>query len=160
MRYQDVMAGNGKSPMRFYIATFGCQMNEYDTELVRSILIDAGYVLTEDELKADIIMLNTCSVRDNAHRKVFGNIHEIRHRRKGKPALFGILGCMATGLRKELLENKNLNLDFVVGPDSYKRLPAILEALRQMAEGGKAGGQWSELFCLLSSAFCLFSSRL
>ncbi|MBF0387673.1 MAG: tRNA (N6-isopentenyl adenosine(37)-C2)-methylthiotransferase MiaB, partial [Candidatus Omnitrophica bacterium] len=86
----------------------------------------AGYEFVSDEQEADIIMLNTCSVRENAHRKVYGNIHEIRHRRKGKPALIGILGCMATGLRKELLEDKALALDFVVGPDSYKRLPYII----------------------------------
>ncbi len=103
-------------------------MNEYDTEIVRSILSAAGYVFTQDDLDADIIMLNTCSVRENAHRKVYGHIHDLRHRRNGKPALIGILGCMATGLRQELIENKHLALDFVVGPDSYKRLPEILAA--------------------------------
>ena len=111
-------------------------MNEYDSELVKSILIDAGYEFTPDELAADIVMLNTCSVRENAHRKVYGNIHEIRHRRQGKAVLIGILGCMATGLRKELLEDKKLALDFVVGPDSYKRLPHILRALEQEHQQG------------------------
>ncbi|MBF0484915.1 MAG: tRNA (N6-isopentenyl adenosine(37)-C2)-methylthiotransferase MiaB [Candidatus Omnitrophica bacterium] len=110
-----------------FLQTFGCQMNEYDSELVRSILEDAGYSFAEAEEDADIIMLNTCSVRENAHRKVFGYIHEIRHRRQGKPVLIGILGCMATGLRDELLADKKLALDFVVGPDSYKRLPEILK---------------------------------
>ncbi len=111
---------------KVFLSTYGCQMNEYDTELVRTILSEAGYLFTEDELQADIIMLNTCSVRENAHRKVYGSIHDIRHRRQGRPVLIGILGCMATGLRRELLENKQLALDFVVGPDSYKRLPQIL----------------------------------
>ncbi len=114
---------------RVFLQTYGCQMNEYDSELVKSILIDAGYVFVADELLADIVMLNTCAVRENAHRKVYGNIHEIRHRRQGRPVLIGILGCMATGLRKELLEDKKLALDFVVGPDSYKRLPNILKEL-------------------------------
>jgi tRNA-2-methylthio-N6-dimethylallyladenosine synthase len=122
-----------------YLETYGCQMNEYDSELVRSILTDAGYVFTDDDLSADIIMLNTCSVRDTAHRKVFGYIHELRHRRakaNAKPALFGILGCMATSLRKELLTDKALALDFVIGPDSYKRLPKILKKVREeKAEG-------------------------
>jgi tRNA-2-methylthio-N6-dimethylallyladenosine synthase len=112
-----------------YITTYGCQMNEYDSELVRSILGSAGYGVVSDEVEADIILLNTCSVRENAHRKVYGNIHEIRHRRKGRPVVIGILGCMATGLRKELLEDKSLAIDLVVGPDSYKRLPEILKGL-------------------------------
>ena len=111
---------------KIFLETFGCQMNEYDSELVRSIMTDAGYTFTDDELEADIVMLNTCSVRENAHRKVYGNIHEIRHRRQGKPVLIGILGCMATGLRQQLIDDKHLALDFVVGPDSYKRLPQIL----------------------------------
>jgi tRNA-2-methylthio-N6-dimethylallyladenosine synthase len=110
-----------------FLETYGCQMNEYDSELVRSILTEQGYTFTEDELEADIVMLNTCSVRENAHRKVYGHIHEIRHRRQGKPVLIGILGCMATGLRQQLIDDKHLALDFVVGPDSYKRLPQILQ---------------------------------
>jgi tRNA-2-methylthio-N6-dimethylallyladenosine synthase len=112
---------------KVFLQTFGCQMNEYDSELVRSIMTEAGYAFTDDELEADIVMLNTCSVRENAHRKVYGNIHDIRHRRQGKPVLIGILGCMATGLRQQLLDDKHLALDFVVGPDSYKRLPQILQ---------------------------------
>jgi len=116
------------TPM-IYLETYGCQMNEYDSELVRAILSNAGYVFTDDDLSADIIMLNTCSVRDTAQRKVYGYLHELRYRRKGKPARFGILGCMATSLRRELLEDKALGLDFVVGPDSYKRLPEILKGV-------------------------------
>jgi tRNA-2-methylthio-N6-dimethylallyladenosine synthase len=112
-----------------FLQTFGCQMNESDSEIVRSILTAAGYVFVPDEAQADIVLLNTCSVRENAHRKVYGNIHEIRHRRGGRPVLIGILGCMATGLRKELLEDKSLALDLVVGPDSYKRLPEILASI-------------------------------
>ena len=114
---------------RIFLQTFGCQMNEYDSELVRAILTAAGYTFVVDELAADIVMLNTCSVRENAHRKVYGYIHELRHRRQGARVMIGILGCMATGLRQELLDNKELKLDFVVGPDSYKRLPDILQKL-------------------------------
>ncbi|VAX35420.1 tRNA-i(6)A37 methylthiotransferase [hydrothermal vent metagenome] len=111
------------------IQTFGCQMNEYDTELIRSILMKVGYVFVEDELSADIVMLNTCAVRENAHRKVYGRIHEIRHNRKkkdGGSVMIGILGCMATNLRTDLLEDKNLKIDFIAGPDSYKRLPDLI----------------------------------
>lgn len=117
--------------MNVLLRTFGCQMNEYDSELVRAILTEAGYAFTEDEQAADIVMLNTCSVRENAHRKVYAHVHDIRHRREGNLPLIGILGCMASGLRKELSENKNLHLDFVVGPDSYKRLPVILQEISE-----------------------------
>ena len=99
--------GFGKA---LYIATFGCQMNEYDTELVRGILAQAGYSFVENEAEADIVMLNTCSVRENAHRKVFGSIHDIRHRAKDRRVLIGILGCMATGVREELLKDKSFFL--------------------------------------------------
>lgn len=113
---------------KVFILTYGCQMNEYDTELVRSILKDAGYEIIDDELKADVVLLNTCSVRETAHRKVYGYIHDLRFRRKGRPFLMGILGCMATGLKKELLEDKSLKIDIVAGPDSYKKLPDLLQA--------------------------------
>ncbi len=130
-----------KQDKRICLITYGCQMNEYDTEIVRSILSAAGYVFTQDDLEADIIMLNTCSVRENAHRKVYGHIHDFRHRRQGKPVLIGILGCMATGLRQELIENKHLALDFVVGPDSYKRLPAILAQIGSPAGAASEEGK-------------------
>ncbi len=119
-------------------------MNEYDSELVRAILIEAGYVFVDDEAAADIVLLNTCSVRENAHRKVYGHVHEIRHRRQGRPVVIGILGCMATGLRKELIEDKALALDVVAGPDSYKRLPGLLaSALAAGCQSGHARDQHS-----------------
>ena len=99
-----------------YIETYGCQMNEYDTELVRSILSKNGYSFVEDELSADVVMLNTCAIRENAHRKVYGRIHEIKHKRsvgtglKPVRTIIGILGCMATNLRTELLENRNFKI--------------------------------------------------
>jgi tRNA-2-methylthio-N6-dimethylallyladenosine synthase len=121
---------------KVFLSTYGCQMNEYDSELVRAILGEAGYSFVENDVEADIVLLNTCSVRGNAHRKVYGQIHEIRHRRQGKPVIMGILGCMATGLREELLKNKSLALDLVVGPDSYKRLPQILKDVAQGRSDG------------------------
>jgi tRNA-2-methylthio-N6-dimethylallyladenosine synthase len=108
-------------------------MNEYDTELVRSILARAGYEFVRDELSADVVMLNTCAIRENAHRKVYGRVHEIKHLRNGSASAvkIGILGCMATNLRTDLLENKHLDIDFIAGPDSYKRLPDLIaEAFR------------------------------
>jgi tRNA-2-methylthio-N6-dimethylallyladenosine synthase len=112
---------------KVYIETYGCQMNEYDTELVRAVLTDNKYQIINNEQDADIIMLNTCSVRENANRKVYNRIHTLRQIRNGSPVLIGILGCMATDFRKNLLDNTGLKLDFVIGPDSYKRLPNLLE---------------------------------
>ena len=112
---------------KIYLRTFGCQMNEYDTELVRSILTKEDYTIVNDETEADIVLLNTCSVRENAHRKVFGNVHSVRHKRNGNPVMIGILGCMASGLREDLLNDRHLNIDFIAGPDSYKRLPKLIE---------------------------------
>ena len=129
---------------KIFIETYGCQMNEYDTELVKAILTKADYSFTNDELTADIVMLNTCAIREHAHRKVFGRIHEILHKRRTKDEgrgtsivhhpssigkhrpIIGILGCMATNLRSELLENESLEIDFIAGPDSYKRLPQLI----------------------------------
>jgi len=111
---------------KVFVETYGCQMNEYDTELIRSILMQAGYGFVESELEADVVMLNTCAVRENANRKVYGKVHAIRHKRNGKSVVIGILGCMATNLRKDLLDDKNLKIDFIAGPDSYKRLPELI----------------------------------
>ena len=119
---------------KVYIETYGCQMNEYDTELVRAVLRKEDYQLVELEQEADIVMLNTCSVRENANRKVYNRIHTLRHSRNGDPVLIGVLGCMATNFRKDLLENRNLKLDFVVGPDSYKRLPQLLKTVQETGE--------------------------
>lgn len=112
-----------------FLETYGCQMNEYDTELIRSILAKADYAFVTDERKADVVMLNTCSIRENADRKVYGRIHAIKHqfREEGQPRpLIGILGCMATNFRKALLENPSLDIDFIAGPDSYKHLPTLI----------------------------------
>ncbi len=120
---------------KVYVETYGCQMNEYDTELVRSILLAENYQMVDQENQADIVMLNTCSVRENANRKVYNRIHTIRHNRNGDPVLIGVLGCMATNFRKRLLEDKQLGLDFVVGPDSYKRLPQLIKEVEQGGDG-------------------------
>ncbi len=136
---------------KVFIETYGCQMNEYDSELVKSILNKEGYSFVPNELEADIVMLNTCAIREHAHTKVFNRIHEIHSKRKKnaavtrdtrhvtntsneqratsnkpQPVLIGILGCMATNLRQELFENKKLKIDFIAGPDSYKRLPQLI----------------------------------
>ncbi|MBI5149584.1 MAG: tRNA (N6-isopentenyl adenosine(37)-C2)-methylthiotransferase MiaB [Candidatus Omnitrophica bacterium] len=125
--------------MKIFLETYGCQMNSYDSELVCSILAKANYALVPKEEEADVVLLNTCAIREHAHQKVYNRIHEIKraHKRGQGPGtrdqkpLIGILGCMATNLRTDLLENRRLDIDFIAGPDSYKRLPALIEQAMQ-----------------------------
>lgn len=113
---------------KVFIETYGCQMNVYDSEIVKSVLLKNGYELTDSEQEADVVLLNTCSVRENANKKVFNRINNIQRQRNGNGKVrIGILGCMATNFRKQLLENPKLPIDFIAGPDSYKRLPQLLE---------------------------------
>jgi len=112
---------------KVFIETYGCQMNMYDTELIKSILISNQFGLTEKESDADIVMLNTCSVRDNANRKIQNRVHEIKKAKKN--TMIGVLGCMATNFKTELLENKSFPIDFIAGPDSYKTLPTLINSL-------------------------------
>jgi len=118
----------GKSPkkLRVLLRTFGCQMNEYDSEVIRAILGQEGYTFCDSPQDADIVILNTCAVRETAHRKVIGHIHALHHLRKDKPVVLGILGCMATNMHEELLSNTALKINFIAGPDSYRRLPELL----------------------------------
>ncbi len=125
--YTQTQVSNEGGPT-VYIETYGCQMNEYDTELIKTILKNHQYAITQDEVRADIVMLNTCSVRDNANRKIFNRVHEIRNRRPDRKILVGVLGCMATNFKTQLLDNNKLKIDFIAGPDSYKQLPKLIEA--------------------------------
>ena len=109
-----------------YIETFGCQMNEYDTELVRSILKAHGYSFTDSPQTADIVLLNTCAIRENAHNKVYGHLGALKPIKQEKGLLIGVLGCMAQNLKKELLAEDSV-IDILAGPDSYRSLPALLE---------------------------------
>ena len=119
---------------KVYIETYGCQMNEYDTELVKTILKKNDFDFTERPEEAQIILLNTCSVRENAHEKVHQRLSVFRQlRRKNKDLVMGVLGCMAQNLRKELLE-KEIGVDIVAGPDSYKKLPEMLRHVHETGE--------------------------
>ena len=112
-----------------YIETYGCQMNVNDTEVIFAILAKAGYERTEQMEEADLVMANTCSVRDNAEQRIWGRIEAFNQARKKKPEmLVGIVGCMAERLKDKLLETKKV--DLVVGPDAYRSLPRLLEAVR------------------------------
>ena len=111
---------------KVYIETYGCQMNVNDSEVVLSILKDAGYALTENIEDASLILANTCSIRDNAEQRIWGRIDQFRLQKKSRPdVIIGILGCMAERLKEKLLEK----VDLVAGPDSYRSLPQLLEAV-------------------------------
>ena len=114
---------------KVYIETYGCQMNVADTEVIFSILEKAGYSRTESMDGADLILANTCSIRDNAEQRIWGRIEQFNLARRRRPgALVGIVGCMAERLKDSLLDTGKV--DIVAGPDSYRHLPALLEAVR------------------------------
>lgn len=110
-----------------YIETYGCQMNVADSELIMGILKDKGFELTTDLKSADVILLNTCSVRDNAEQRIYGRLGNLKKVKERKPStIIGILGCMAERLREDLIEKKQV-VDIVVGPDEYRRLPEFID---------------------------------
>ncbi len=125
---------------KVYIETYGCQMNVADTEIVFSILEKAGYSRTENIDEADVIMANTCSIRDNAEQRIWGRIDVFNLQKRSRPdVVVGILGCMAERLKEALLESGKV--DVVAGPDAYRNLPDLLTAV--------AGGQ-TQIDVLLS----------
>lgn len=112
-------------PYQVFIETFGCQMNEYDTELVRSLLTKNGFAFTGDQSQADVVLMNTCAIRENAHNKVYGHLGECRVLKRERKVVVGVLGCMAQNLKKELMESDPV-IDVLVGPDGYRQLPELL----------------------------------
>ena len=114
------------SKSRIYIETYGCHMNFADTEIVLGILKDNGYEVTKEIKHADVVLLNTCSVRDNAEQRIYGRLGNISNLKNVNPNLVvGILGCMAERLRRDLIDEKKI-IDLVVGPDEYRRLPEYI----------------------------------
>lgn len=113
---------------KVYIETYGCQMNVVDSEIIVSVLQKAGWAYTESIEEADLILANTCSIRDNAEQRVWGRIDVFRLQKKKRAGvLVGIVGCMAERLKDKLLDSKVV--DLVAGPDAYRRLPQMLEAI-------------------------------
>ena len=120
---------------KVFIETYGCQMNVNDSEVVASILKANGYEITEELNQADVVLVNTCSIRENAETRVFGRLNNFKQYKKRKPSLLvGVLGCMAERLKESLLEDQRA-VDLVVGPDAYRELPVLLRA----AEDGQKG---------------------
>jgi tRNA-2-methylthio-N6-dimethylallyladenosine synthase len=124
------------STNKVYIETYGCQMNEYDSEIVRGILAARGHTFTDNPETADVIFLNTCSVRENAHNKVKRRIDSLKALlRQREDVVIGVLGCMAQMLKEELLAD-GLGVDIIAGPDSYRRLPELLAKVTNSGEPG------------------------
>src|SRR5215475_13781201 len=111
---------------RFYIESYGCQMNFADSEIVASILNKEGFGATRNVEEADLIFVNTCSIREKAEQTVRKRLTEFRKVKEAKPGmLIGVLGCMAERLKAKFLEEEKL-VDIVVGPDAYRSLPSLI----------------------------------
>jgi tRNA-2-methylthio-N6-dimethylallyladenosine synthase len=124
--------GDGR---KLYIESYGCQMNFADSEIVASILADTGFETTGDYHQADVIFINTCSIRENAEQRVRNRLSQFGVEKRRNPKLIvGVLGCMAERLKAKFLEEEKL-VDVVVGPDAYRDLPQLIS---QVEEGHKA----------------------
>lgn len=125
----------GQIRKNLYIESYGCAMNFADSEVVATILAENGYVTTNTEADADVILINTCSIRDNAEQRIRHRLEHLRaNKRRNNELVIGILGCMAERLKKNLLEEEKL-VDIVAGPDAYRDLPKLLE---EVNEGSKS----------------------
>jgi len=126
---------------RVLIETYGCQMNVNDSEVVLAILSKVGYVLCKEASEADLVLINTCAIRDNAEQRILGRLDIYRQMKlKRRRLLVGVIGCMAERLKEKLLEHPAV--DLVAGPDAYRDLPRLLEGLR--------GGEGKQINTLLS----------
>lgn len=123
---------------RVNLQTFGCQMNEYDSELVGSILGGDGYAFTPQETDADIILFNTCAIRETAHTRIYARLGALQNEKRERDSLVvGVLGCMAQNLKEDLLLRFPA-IDFICGPDAYRQLPALIDSARGRRERGAA----------------------
>jgi tRNA-2-methylthio-N6-dimethylallyladenosine synthase len=120
-------------PRKFYIESYGCAMNFADSEVVASILQGSGFSVTKDFTEANLVLINTCSIREKAEQTIRSRLHIFRQAKKANPSmLIAVLGCMAERLKSKFLEEEKL-VDLVVGPDAYRTLPFLIEE----AEGGQ-----------------------
>ena len=131
----DAEVNSNKKQRKLLLESYGCQMNFSDSEIVASILAKEGFSTTRDPEEADVVLLNTCAIRDNAEQRIRGRLDYLRSVKKRKPDMqIGVLGCMAERLREKLLDEEKL-VDMVVGPDAYRDLPNLID---KVDEGQKA----------------------
>jgi len=118
---------NGKSPRKVHLRTFGCQMNEYDSEVMAGLFELDGWIITDNESEADVIILNTCSVRQHAEDRVWGALYDLRERAEREPSLIiGVCGCMAQGRAKDIARNCP-HVRLIAGTHAFSRLPELVE---------------------------------
>ena len=116
-----------KEKKKVYIETYGCQMNFSDSEIVASLMQDDGYEIIDESKEADVVFVNTCSIRDHAEQRVLKRLRELKSLKTKNPFVkIGVLGCMAERLQQKLLEEEE-SVDLIVGPDAYRSLPSLLE---------------------------------
>ena len=124
----NIDLGNFGEGKKFFVRTYGCQMNEHDSEKIRGMLLSAGFIPCDNIMDADVIILNTCAIRENAHDKVFGFLGVLKHIKQSKDIIIGICGCMA---QEEVVINEILNkykqVDFVCGTHNLDNLLTILK---------------------------------
>jgi len=129
---QDPILSNGR---KLYIESYGCQMNFSDSEIVASILLDKGFETTKNYQEADVVFINTCSIRENAEQRVRNRLKEFEAAKAKNPGMIvGVLGCMAERLKSKFLEEEKL-VDVVVGPDAYRDLANLID---KVDDGAKA----------------------
>ncbi len=129
------VANHVNAARKLYVETYGCLMNTNDSEIVKGIMHTSGYAMTDKPDDADVILLNTCAIRDNAEKKIHERLKHLKfYKRRRGDLVVGILGCMAERMREELVVQKNI-VDLVIGPDEYRALPDLVEK----AFGGEKG---------------------
>ena len=131
----DMLPTGQSTGRKLYIESYGCQMNFSDSEIVASILLDNGFETTRDYKEADVVFINTCSIRENAEQRVRNRLKEFESAKAKNPGMIvGVLGCMAERLKSKFLEEEKL-VDVVVGPDAYRDLPNLID---KVDDGSKA----------------------
>lgn len=124
-----------KRTKSIYLETYGCQMNLADSEVVLGIMDRHGYEVIPDISRADVVLVNTCAVRDHAEQRVLGRISQFKRYKRANPGVVvGVLGCMAERLKSRLMDEESI-VDLVVGPDEYRRLPELLEGAMSGEKG-------------------------
>ena len=128
-----MVEGKKENSKKLFLESYGCQMNFSDSEVVASILSENGFDTTNNSEEADLVLINTCSIRENAEQRVRNRLKQYNKRKKKNPSLMiGVLGCMAERLKQKFLEEEKL-VDIVAGPDAYRALPGLIEEV----EGGQ-----------------------
>ena len=121
----------GAMRQRIYMETYGCQMNVADSELMLGQLSRAGFDRVGEPADADVILVNTCAIREHAEQRIYGRLGELtRHKVRRPGVVLGVAGCMAQHLRERLIDRVP-QVDLVIGPDGYRDLPALIEQARE-----------------------------